>query len=498
MSDETIFGSEYGKEDSGICPKCGEWNCKDHADVNDAFRQDTGFGGGPGAFMGAVLMIPLSDKVKEMLKRGEGIVINTGKANTFEKVEADKDEEQDEQEAEEQDEQEEQEEEDEDEDREVSEDEKKAIDDMEAIASPEVVDTTGGKKVPKFGKVNLPPIHISGRHTRYDDEEREIAPNSKGEAMHLDLVKEEMVMTSRKGLMMSWRQYRAKKTPMAPMYAERFLAVQKKAEEIIPNLRRQISAALEAEAKIAQERGTKKGKIDAGLVHKVATEASVNIFSRKAAKKSFKSAVSIVLDDSGSMAETPAGIRATASILSMGVEEFLACKAGAVSVLTYALGEVFNSLGVKFEIVSYQMNFRCPSERNWGSFHWDGHYAIQYKGFNEAWNAVKGRLVNYIPLGAFLPYEAANYAMDHLLKQDAQKRVCIMLTDADDSNKGSGELGYLSTEVDRRYNIQFVGIGILQDNIKSQMPGKSEVVMKLEDLNSAVFNKLAKLIHPAS
>lgn len=272
---------------------------------------------------------------------------------------------------------------------------------------------------------------------------------------------------------------------------ERYNSVAMAADEIIPHLRRHLLLALEAEARVTRDRSMRHGKIDAGRASRLVTDGRSDVFFKKSEAKSIKTAVQIVLDDSGSMQHSGGKSR---GLRLAGKDAFgsglLETKNGVSMLLAICLGEVCNQLGIPFEILSYHSNSEfSPGEED--------HYSILYKTFNEPWAGTKHRLGNYrCGAGTDLPYEAANFAVNRLCARTEPHRIMFFLSDGQDLNRDVNKLADLAEEADEKAKIKIVGISIIEDGIKKHMGHRAEQVDSLDDLTETVFLKLAKLIHP--
>jgi cobalamin biosynthesis protein CobT len=440
MNDDTM--DEFVPEESlefHVCLVCGETNCEDHKDhpIN---------GGGPAPIPYSP-MIKLSAEEWAMALGAPSGVVDTLKANK-------------------------------DDDLTIHTDEK--------TEHKKVEDDDGEEE--KWE--DLPPVKIHGGIVRF--KETVDTDKSGGQDWdRYDLVKQDMITSALDGMPHSFRLYRAKKESDPA----RFKTLYDKALTLVPKLKQRLMLALEAEARTARERGLKRGSVDAGRASQLVAAAKDDIFSKKANRREIKTAVSIVLDDSTSMNEIQGmGSMMTAGAKSYSGDQVLNSKFGCCAVLALALGDALQALGIPFEIVSYERRMFDGNQMKWAN-----HFSIQYKSFNEPWSAVKTRIGNYNPCsGDSLTYEAAAYAAKRLMTRTEDRKILFHLTDAMETNRGMSQIGQLASDMGRKAGIRYVGVGILNDDIKKFLGPKSEVVMKLEDLNDAVFTRLAKLIHPTS
>lgn len=436
-----IHGEEFGTPDRGICPKCGEWNCSEHA------AEYSDLGHNPMAHlteaqqerlkeyirtMNAINAAMTDERLKE-LEDGKILIYNTGKETEFEEVEKDAD-----------------------------------GDDWKLPEPPMA-------RRPMEGKIG-----INGVKVTYSDYIDTTVGGEAASVGWLTLLKKEDVV-NQNGVAKTVCVFRPKPN------AARLTTAYARATAVVPRLRRQLMLALEAEARVARERQKKSGKIDAGRASALVTEGKTDIFAKKASRKTITTAVSIVIDDSSSMwgSSYSEGLSSTGA--DSAGDELLRSKNGTSMVLAAALGEVCQKLGIPFEILSYQA----------GADFCEGSYAILYKTFNEPWATTKSRLGNYrCGASVDLPYEAATFAASRLAQRKEDRRILFFLTDGSDSNEGVKELGKLAQTLRDKINIRMVGVGIQDQCLKRHMDGDAEIVTRHEELTDAVFGRLAKIIHP--
>lgn len=442
MSD--IHGEEFGTPDRGICPTCGEWNCKEHAaDYSDLSHN-------PMAslteaqlerlkeyilIMRAVEVDLTEERLKE-LEDGELLVYNTGEATKYEKAEEKKEE-------------------------------TEPDDEWKLPEAP--------KTAPVAPKGRIAVHGVTVTYSDYlDTTVGGRVDTSKG---WLTLLKREDVV-NQNGVAKTLAIFRPKANE------ERLKPAAERAASLVPRLKRQLMLALESEARVARERQKKSGKVDAGRVSRLVTDKKTDIFAKKADRKKITTAVSIVIDDSSSMRGM---VGYGAGFSDTKGEGLLRTKNGTSMVLAVALGEVCQQLGIPFEVLSYQA----------ATSFCDGSYSILYKTFNEPWKTTKGRLGNYkCDASVDLPYEAATFAAGRLAQRREDRRILFFLTDGSDSNEDVNKLGDLAKTLREKINIRMVGVGIQEESLKRHMDGDAEIVTKHEELTDAVFSRLAKIIHP--
>lgn len=470
--DGKIYGGEFGEEDRGICSVCGEWNCEEHKESYTPLKSH------PMSHLSPALQEKLKDvwtklpkKVIEMgdkdlqaiadaLDTGEEFMINTGDPTKFKKIELTADEIEEMK-------------------KHMGEAEKEEAEEENEDWELPPVETAAGSGVSAKPKGLL----LSGGTIVYADmaDENDKA-TVKGPTDWLERIQQDLTNSAVSGAPRTLDIFRPKPN------GARVLAIREKAMELVPRLRRQLQLAFEAEARVARARQQKSGAVDAGQVARLVTDGKDDVFAKKAFKKTITSAITIVVDDSSSMKESPGrgfyvGLTGGAAV----GKDLLYSKNGCSAVLAYALGEVCNTMQIPFEVIGYQA----------GSYFAHNHYAIIYKSFNEVWSATRDRIGNYrCDAGTDLPYDAAMFAARRLLARKEDRRMLFMLTDANECNHGISKLGEFAKELKRKANITMIGVSILTDTFAEYLGDKAISVMKLEDLTDAVFTKIARIINP--
>lgn len=367
-------------------------------------------------------------------------------------------------------------------------------DEEETEAEDEEEDAT----VQKFTKLPPPVSTLGGDVRGLSKKEDKDKANVGEDFYHLDHVKDLMTTSAWRGTPHQFRMFRAKHG----IGKERVERVQEEANKLSPRLKQQLYLALEAEARVARQRNQTSGSVDPGQASKLVTDAKSDIFAKKAHRKEISTAVVIMLDDSGSMREIVGrGSRATGGLAYMNPQDYLYTKAGAAALMAMMLGDVLTQLNVTFGIYSYESSLQSPFYEGEGGkkvrSEWGGHFAIQYKGLGEAWAVTKDRMGAYLPhAGYSLTYEAASYGASLLLNRKEDRKILFHLSDAQAGNTGMVDLPNLVKTMEQKAKIRYVGFGLLEDSFKKYMKDHAETIDRIEDLNDAVFRKLADLIHP--
>ncbi len=460
-----VCGKPLERSNEGECPVCTAVNCEQHL---------AAMGGGllngiPEADLAAlkaivdkIMAVELTDEQKQDLKDGNVLMANTGGETEYVKVE-------------------------------LTDDEKKELRDrmdeledadekeLEAPKEDGAWELPPAMKIAGGGKPKAPPIQISGTKVPYSDyDDDTVGGRYKVNDWLTHIATEEIVDTDGKPRSLVVLRPEPNAARLAPAMAM--------AKDLVPRLRRQLMLAFEAEARISRERSQKSGKIDAGKAAQLITDGKADIFYKKSDAKDIKTAVSIVIDDSSSMQETPnRGVTVTRTGVRMAGNELLFSKNGTSMVMALALGEVCNQMGIPFEVLSYQGQ----------SYFCNGHYTILYKTFNEPWAGSCERMGNYrCDASEDIPYEAASFAVNRLCSRTESRRIMFFLTDGNDCNHGIVKMADFAEEADDKAGIKVVGIGVLSNGLKKHMGKRAETVKVLEDLTDVVFSKLAKIIHP--
>jgi hypothetical protein len=478
--DDKIYGSEFGDgEERGICPVCGDWNCSEHkenytplsshpmANLSEPLKEKLGLYARKMlesmfktiSGIDPIKMKEMAEQLNKLEDEGKEYRINTGDPTKFEKVPSLT--------------------------KKELEELRGHIKELEAEEAASENEDWELPEAPKAATAQKPKgVSMSGGVVLYADpvEDNDVA-TAKSNTDWLLKLDTELTNSATTGSPRTCDIFRPKPNP------DRVSAIREKALEIVPRLHRQLLMAFEAEAKIARQRQQKSGTVDRGLVAGLVTSGKDDIFAKKASKKTITTAITIVVDDSSSMKDSPGrGLRLSATGADARGDDLLFSKNGAAAVLAYALGEVCQRMNIPFEVLSYQA----------GAYFSRNHYAIVYKSFNEAWSVTKDRIGNYrCDAGIDKPYDAAMFAARRLLSRQENRRIMFFLTDANACNDGIEELGEFSKELQRKANLTMVGVSILTDTLPTYMADKAVSVMKLEELTDTVFTKIAKIIHPS-
>jgi cobalamin biosynthesis protein CobT len=258
------------------------------------------------------------------------------------------------------------------------------------------------------------------------------------------------------------------------------------ARKIIPRLERKLKFALEAAMRADKEKNKTRGKVDPQAVTKLVTDQTNKVFYKKGDGRDVGTAVSVMLDSSGSMGEMYSrGHSLIGRAGSAGSRDYVRQKVGLSCIMALALGEVCENLGVSFEIVTYQTGGICP-----------GMYAGIYKSFGDEWKKAQDCLGNYQATAGDCPYAGLGWSLSRLSTRPEKRKIQFFLSDANECNDGIDKCYDLAKYAKRRANIDVVGIGIFTEYMKHFMKEKSETVMNPGDLTDTLFARLAKIINP--
>lgn len=189
----------------------------------------------------------------------------------------------------------------------------------------------------------------------------------------------------------------------------------------------------------------KSGKINASALSSIST-GNVHVFKRHHEEGGINSAVSIVLDASGSMDEIK--------------KDQLAIET------TYALYETLSQSGVAVQVITF-----------------DSRTSVLVP-FNTPVLKAKGIMKRFETNGSTNDYFAIRYAHEQLLARPESRKVCFVLTD------GHGYVDMVKLQINQgnRSGITTVGVGIGVD--VSRVYDKHVNIMKIKELATASFKQI--------
>jgi len=194
-------------------------------------------------------------------------------------------------------------------------------------------------------------------------------------------------------------------------------------------------------------RGRRTGSVHVGALASVAT-GNIRPFKRRLEAEGIESAVVLLLDVSGSM--------------------WSAKRIGMAVASTIALGEVLTFAGVDVAVMAF------------------GSYTVPVAGFGEPFKRTADTLRRIKSLYSTNDYFGIRYSHDMLLRHDAQRKVCFVLTDGEGDKKASSH----QCRVGRNLGITTIGVGI-QSNVGGVFGHEHSI--RVDDMRSLATVALSKI-----
>jgi cobalamin biosynthesis protein CobT len=235
-------------------------------------------------------------------------------------------------------------------------------------------------------------------------------------------------------------------------------------------MRSKLIAELRARAETSFEADKERGVIDSASLYGLRL-GEKRVFAQRGEEITNQVAVSIVVDQSGSMDGSRIENARLAAI---------------------AVGETLDALGCDFEITGFWNIDRACSSRHDrdGSFHF-----FNFKGFGENFKRVKTRLLRMKADGWNSDPEAVLGAAKRLAVQEASRKILIVMSDGQPCG-GQNVKDYLREVVSKisKAGIEIYGIGIESQAVAQYYnadTGSAHVVVnKIDDLAVSVFKLL--------
>lgn len=260
---------------------------------------------------------------------------------------------------------------------------------------------------------------------------------------------------------------------------------------------KQFEKAFMAQNRTFYEPGKRSGRINPSSLFKLKT-GDTRVFRKKVEVRAKNSAVSLVIDQSGSMS---GGKIANAAIAA------------------FALAEILERIKVPFEIVGFTtgnfprhfydklQDLRDAFEKQTGRPHFSREDVVtmyEYKGFEERFEyAQKTRLAaayaNCVRMGANIDGESIMYAAHRLAQQDVERRCMIVLSDGQPA--GGGDMRELHTHLIKSVKdiensgIDVVGLGIASDAVQKYY-SRNIVFHNPNEIAERVLGELSRMLLP--
>jgi Mg-chelatase subunit ChlD len=252
-----------------------------------------------------------------------------------------------------------------------------------------------------------------------------------------------------------------------------------------------IERAMASQSHVIRTPGHKTGKLHAPSLFRV-TQGDPRVFSQRQEHVSKDTAVSLVVDNSGSMGGPK---------MKLGM------------IASYALSSTLDRVKIAHEVIGFttggywngvpdSIRRAMADDAAKAGINWDRMTPIImpiYKSFEERITAtVKARFAYMMNAQAGLngnvDGESLQYAAERLLKRPEKRKVMLVLSDGQPagSHKSGPHLSHVVKDLER-FGIECVGIGILDDSVKKFYP-KYTVLRTVEDLPGQVMAEIKKIL----
>lgn len=202
---------------------------------------------------------------------------------------------------------------------------------------------------------------------------------------------------------------------------------------------------------------------------------STNIFSKRELKDAERSAVSVLIDCSGSM-----GGRRLDTAQSVAIQ----------------IAKILNRASVAFKITGFSGFQSGDGINTTGAtsnavfFTTEETELIEFKTWGESLQRASAKMgsINQWGGGGTPDYSGVSLALEDLNRRSEQRKILFVITDADGYTKA--HMQYLQSLADK-LNVVLIAIGIGSTDVKDCFTN-AEDVKRVDELASATFNKLLK------
>jgi hypothetical protein len=260
---------------------------------------------------------------------------------------------------------------------------------------------------------------------------------------------------------------------------------------MVAPMQKDIERMMASRSQVVKVPGFRSGKLHAGSLHRLRVNDD-RVFRRTQENNSKATAVSLVVDDSGSMS---------------GVKHQTAMAAA------YALSQTLERVGIRHEVIGFTT--RDTTRAQDAELHAEASrigvsytraeplYMPIYKGYDERLNTeVRKRFAKGFGYADYLSQnvdgECVQIAANRLLQQREPRKVMIVLSDGNPSC-GSPYIRELCSDLHRvvqhvrKVGIEIIGIGIMTDVVKRFYP-KHIVLNNVADLPKTVMGELKRIL----
>ena len=247
----------------------------------------------------------------------------------------------------------------------------------------------------------------------------------------------------------------------------------------IMSMSRALDQALRSMSRVRKNSYLEHGRIDMRRLTVIAKSMSKKVFFEKKDGEALNTAVSIVIDESGSMSNC---------YLQM-------------QLLALALGETLDKIGVPFEILgasTMSYSFDMPALEGFtrtNPIRWK-----IYKVFNENWNAVKERITHVHHYNNHIDGEVVQFAASRLATRPERRKVILSLSDGEPCGGQGNDADMAANlirvcERCRKSGIEVYGFGVQTTTPKAFYGEKHFIYLEsAETMSQEFFVNLANIV----
>jgi cobaltochelatase CobT len=269
---------------------------------------------------------------------------------------------------------------------------------------------------------------------------------------------------------------------------DNYLKVKSELGQVVSTLRRTMQRLLLSQMRARWVGGKEEGSINPAALHHVVFGTSKRVYRAKMEGRKLDTAVSILIDESGSMCgKVPKTVEMTAllteAIAPLAIPLEVAGFSGDVGTGRYAARSSYRSTSVG------------PDPARWGNL-----YLEIFKEFDEPLTkTVQGRIGAIDAFSQNYDGESLQWAAMRLLKRKEKKKVLFMLCDGSpcasecDNSKCTAYHAHIVKEIEQHTPIHLIGVGILTD-APSRFFANSIKVDRLELLPELMIRELGRAL----
>lgn len=221
------------------------------------------------------------------------------------------------------------------------------------------------------------------------------------------------------------------------------------------------------------------GKLDTRRLV-AASQGTRNVFKQRKDREELDTVVTVLVDLSGSMGGRKSEVARDCTI---------------------ALAECLSGGGITFNVVGFcNKRYSQADERKY--FRPEPLDTVFFKDFDTPMRMARGAIGKLPDAvgGGNSDYDFICNAINDLKTRPEKRKVLLVLSDGHPANAGYGDHNEIirhckeaANQTSRKFGVECVGVGICDDTVK-QIYNNNVVVNQVEDLSSAVFNKLTGIL----